>query len=115
MMREPIMVEKPWGSFRQFVLNEPCTVKIIVIKPGEALSLQHHAGRSEFWRVLSGDPLITINENEVLAAPGNEFYIPREINHRIASQKEECQILEISFGFFDENDITRIEDKYGRA
>jgi mannose-6-phosphate isomerase len=115
MMREPITVEKPWGSFRQFALNEPCTVKIITIKPGEALSLQRHEGRSEFWRVLLGDPLITIEETTTPAKPGDEFYVPKEVSHRITGQGTECQVLEVSFGFFDEADIERLEDNYGRV
>ena len=113
-MREPVAVEKPWGSFRQFALNEPCTVKIIIVKSGEAISLQRHEGRSEFWRVLSGTPLVTINEKEITAKSGDEFFIPQRTNHRLAGGREGCQVLEVSFGFFDENDITRIEDKYGR-
>ncbi len=115
MMREPVTVRKPWGSFRQFAFNEPCTVKIIVVKAGEAISLQRHEGRSEFWRVLSGEPLVTIDEKETTAKPGDEFFIPRQTNHRLAGQQEDCQVLEVSFGFFDEHDITRIEDKYGRV
>ncbi len=115
MMREPVAVEKPWGNFRQFALNEPCTVKIIIVRAGQAISLQRHDGRSEFWRVLSGDPLITIEENETPAKPGDEFYVPKQTVHRITGQKMDAQILEVAFGFFDENDIDRIEDNYGRA
>lgn len=115
MMREPVTVKKPWGSFRQFVLNEPCTVKIITVERGQAISLQRHDGRSEFWRVLAGDPLVTIDEKEIIAKPGDEFFIPQQANHRLTGQSHDCQILEISFGFFDEHDITRIEDNYGRA
>lgn len=115
MMREPVAVSKPWGDFRQFALNEPCTVKIITVKPGQATSLQTHNGRSEFWHVLSGDPKVTVDENETSAKPGDEFYILKQTEHRLAAQKETCQVLEVSFGFFDENDITRIEDNYGRV
>jgi len=115
MMREPVAVDRPWGSFRQFALNEPCTVKIITVKAGQATSLQRHDGRSEFWHILSGDPLITIEDNETQAKPGDEFYVPKQTVHRITGKTKECQLLEVSFGFFDENDIDRLEDNYGRA
>ena len=34
-------VEKPWGGFEQFTLNEISTVKILTIKPGQTFSLQN--------------------------------------------------------------------------
>jgi mannose-6-phosphate isomerase len=115
MMREPVAVNKPWGGFRQFALNEPCTVKILIVKAGQATSLQTHDGRSEFWHILSGDPIVTVDDQETKAKPGDEFYIPKQVEHRLAGGSQECRVLEVSFGFFDENDISRIEDKYDRA
>jgi len=45
-------VDKPWGSFDQFVLNTPCTVKILTCNPGQKLSLQRHRQRNELWVAL---------------------------------------------------------------
>jgi mannose-1-phosphate guanylyltransferase/mannose-6-phosphate isomerase len=50
--------------------------------------------------------------------PGVEekLFIPRETVHRLSSVGEErLRILEISFGEFEEDDIVRLEDIYGRV
>ena len=49
---KPFQVERPWGNFRQFNLNSLVTVKIVTIKKNEELSLQSHAKRAEFWKVM---------------------------------------------------------------
>lgn len=112
---QPFTEERSWGGFREFLKNETATVKILFIKKGEVFSLQKHQYRDEFWKVLVGDPDITIDDKTVRAKVGDEFEIPPELNHRIQAPANDVEILEISRGKFDENDIVRIEDKYGRA
>lgn len=111
----PLTEERPWGSFRTFAKNEKVTVKVLFVNKGEGFSLQKHSKRSEFWRVLSGNPEITIGSQIITAKVGDEFEILPETNHRVIASAENVSILEISRGEFDENDIIRIEDKYGRA
>ena len=110
-----LTVEKPWGRFEQFTHNEATTVKILSVSPNNSLSLQYHMHRAEFWRVLSGHPIITIDKKEINASPGDEFMIEEKALHRIATKDDAVQILEIAYGDFDEDDIIRVEDKYGRA
>ncbi len=105
---------RPWGSFIEFTKNKPSTVKILTINKGEEFSLQFHKNREEFWRVLSGAPTIIIGDEEFTAEEGEEFMVDKGKKHRISAKDTEVQILEISFGEFDEDDIIRIEDKYGR-
>ncbi len=112
---KPYREERPWGEFVEFTKNASSTVKIITVKPGEALSLQRHKNRDEFWRVLSGDGFITIGEDRLPAKAGSEYFAPRGTNHRMEGGALPLQILEISFGEFDEDDIERLEDKYGRS
>lgn len=106
--------ERPWGNFRQFTHNVSSTVKIITVKPNETLSLQSHHKRSEFWRVLSGAGVMEINGVKHDVAEGDEYEIPVEAKHRMAAGTNGLQVLEIATGDFDENDIVRYEDKYGR-
>jgi len=35
--------------------------------------------------------------------------------HQLEAKDDDVQFLEIAFGNFDEEDIVRIKDKYGRA
>jgi mannose-6-phosphate isomerase-like protein (cupin superfamily) len=110
-------VKKPWGGFEEFTENEPSTVKILTILPGQEISLQSHKNRSEFWKVIKGAPTIIIGDKEITAKEDEEFSIPKGEEHRIEAKAgdTETQILEISFGKFDEEDIERIDDKYGRV
>jgi len=107
--------ERPWGSFIEFALNEPVTVKIITVKAGQAFSLQSHKKRAEFWRIISGGGTITIGDASSAIKPGGDYEIPPNTKHRIEASSHPVVILEVSRGDFDENDIVRFEDKYGRA
>ncbi|MES2622873.1 MAG: phosphomannose isomerase type II C-terminal cupin domain [Patescibacteria group bacterium] len=106
---------RPWGNFRRFTLNSPSTVKIIEVLPGQSLSLQTHTARGEFWRILSGTGTVEIDEKPIRAKKGDEFFIETGMKHRAFTETDTLEILEIAVGEFDENDITRFEDKYGRT
>ena len=106
--------KRPWGEFKEFIKNKKATVKILTIKPHEELSLQLHHNREEFWKILSGRPTIQIGKKKFKAKKGDEFFIEKETQHKIFSNDKITEILEISFGEFDENDEIRIEDKYNR-
>lgn len=107
--------KRPWGRFERFTLNEKTTVKIITVDPGESFSLQTHDHRDEFWKVLSGSGTIRIGETDHATKTGDTFWSPRGSKHRATGGPDGLSFLEIAFGDFDENDITRLEDRYGRA
>lgn len=106
--------ERPWGSFEQFAKNEQVTVKIITVKSGEAFSLQTHAQREEFWRVISGEGKITLGETTEVIEIGKDYHVKTGMKHRIEAGATDVVILEVARGIFDENDIIRLDDKYGR-
>jgi mannose-6-phosphate isomerase-like protein (cupin superfamily) len=111
----PYTEERPWGRFTEFTKNEPSTVKIVTVDQTQALSLQSHRTRDEFWRVIEGEGFVTTGDSRVPAKKGDEFFIPRGTKHRIEAADRTISVLEISFGSFDESDIERFEDRYGRA
>ena len=111
----PVTTKRPWGSFTCFTNNELSTVKLLYVNQGEQLSLQYHSKREEFWKVIEGSPEIVIGGEVHNANKGDEFFIPINIEHRIGASKDNVVILEISKGEFDEEDIVRVEDKYGRV
>lgn len=106
---------RPWGDFERFTLNEASTVKIITVNAGEEFSLQTHASRDEFWRILSGSGTVTVGDTTTEAKAGDTFYTPHGTKHRAHGGTQGLTFLEIAFGEFNESDITRLEDKYGRA
>ncbi|MFA6404879.1 MAG: phosphomannose isomerase type II C-terminal cupin domain [Candidatus Paceibacterota bacterium] len=106
--------KRPWGEFIEFTRNSRSTVKILIVNPHEAFSLQKHKNRDEFWYVISGTGTVTVGHEVTAVSPGENYFIPKDTNHRVEAGNEQLNILEISFGDFDEGDITRIEDRYGR-
>lgn len=105
--------KRPWGKFERFTLNEKSTVKIITVSRGEAFSLQYHHKRKEFWQIISGKGFITLENKRKKIKAGDEFLIPAGTQHRIEATTK-IKLLEIAFGFFNEKDIIRLDDKYGR-
>lgn len=112
---EIVTTQKPWGSFTRFTMNELSTVKILHINKGEEFSLQYHTHRQEFWKILKGNPEVVVGDETKYSKEGNEFVIEPNTNHRIYAPVDDVEVLEISMGSFDEDDIVRIEDKYGRV
>ena len=114
-VEETVVVERPWGSFEQFVRNEQVTVKIITVAPGHRLSLQKHDQRGEMWQVLDVPIDITVDERSWTALPGEKIWVPRGSTHRMGNSGDQPgRMLEVAFGHFDEDDIRRLEDDYAR-
>jgi mannose-6-phosphate isomerase-like protein (cupin superfamily) len=106
---------RPWGGYERFTLNEKSSVKILTIKPKQKFSLQYHKKRREFWRFLDNPAKVTLGKKTIKAKKGDEFLIPIKTNHRIEAYNKPVRVLEISLGIFNEKDIVRLEDKYGRT
>ncbi len=106
---------RPWGRFRRYTLNEVSTVKIITVEPGQSLSEQRHDHRQELWVVLDEGIEVQLGDQITRAAVGDEFFIPTRQTHRMSCVGTgRARVLEVAFGEFDESDIERISDDYGR-
>ncbi len=109
-------VDKPWGNFERYTHNEACTVKIITVAPGGVLSRQYHRKRDELWVVLDLGAHIELGEQVLCPLPEEKPFIPWGKAHRLsADPAKSVRILEISFGQFEEDDIVRLDDVYGRG
>lgn len=107
--------ERPWGRFEQLAHNRPVTVKVITVAPNARLSLQYHHHRAEMWQILDGPLQVRVGDEEWHAAPGDLVWIPAGAVHRVGNTgTEPGRVLEIAYGDFDEEDIVRLEDDYGR-
>ena len=113
--RKSIKDIRPWGNFVQYVHNEQCTVKIITVNPDHILSKQAHKNRDELWVVLDEGLRVELDDKVIDPKPGDEIIVKRTTKHRLSSLGKKARILEISLGDFDEDDIERFEDVYGRA
>jgi len=107
------VVKRPWGDFKQFALNEKCTVKILTVKPNQILSLQKHKNRKEQWYFLT-EGWVQLGTKNKKIKKGEIVNVPKMKAHRIFAKKKMVEVLEICHGNFDEKDEIRLEDVYGR-
>lgn len=110
-------VYRPWGSYDSLDSGERFQVKRLTIKPGAQLSLQLHHHRAEHWIVVSGTARITCGEKVFLLEENQSTYIPIGERHRIENPgKIPLHIIEVQSGsYLGEDDIVRLEDRYGRG
>ncbi len=106
-------MKKPWGKEKHFIFNTKCTVKVLVVKPKQMLSLQKHKKRKELWYFLT-EGYVQIGKNKKKIKKGKMIRIGKGKAHRLISKNKEVRVLEIAFGSFNQKDIIRLEDKYGR-
>lgn len=111
------VVVKPWGSYQNLVDEDYTKVKKIVIKPGESPSYQYHFKRSEIWILVKGSGEMKVNDELHPCQAGDIVTIPKEAKHQVTNTGD-CDLvfIEVQLGeYFGEDDIVRLEDKYGRV
>jgi mannose-1-phosphate guanylyltransferase/mannose-6-phosphate isomerase len=110
-------VHRPWGSYTVLEDAPDCKVKRLTVKPGQVLSLQKHYRRSEHWTVVRGSAKVRVGDEEKLLHRNESVYIPMDTLHRLENPTEEdIHLIEVQCGdYFGEDDIVRLEDRYGRC
>ncbi|HET6469867.1 MAG TPA: phosphomannose isomerase type II C-terminal cupin domain [Geminicoccaceae bacterium] len=108
---------RPWGRWEVLDVGEGFAVKRITVEPGAILSLQLHHHREEHWVVVRGRARVTRGEETLELGPSQSVFIPTRTAHRIMNPGDEpMEFIEVQYGEkLDENDIVRLEDRYGRA
>lgn len=119
--------ERPWGSWKIVHREGLKTVKILTINPGHMLSLQSHENRIEQWLPLSPgliayigysrkpEPWLLSGGEATALDPGAVFEVGTgEVHRLINAGKARASLVETIFGRYDEEDITRYHDAYGR-
>ena len=109
-------VFRPWGSYDSLESGPRFQVKRLKIKPGATLSLQLHHHRAEHWIVVAGTARVTRGEEQFLLEENQSTYIPVGVKHRIENPGMiALEIIEVQSGsYLGEDDIVRLEDRYGR-
>ena len=97
--------------------------KLLLVAPGQRLSLQAHEGRSELWRVLEGPVVVVTGTTEEKVSdrevrPGEVVRIACRHLHRLAAPPSGWGVVaeiwehEDFADPSDEDDITRYDDDY---
>ena len=110
-------VVRPWGTYTVLEEGAGFKIKRIVVKPGASLSLQMHYHRSEHWVVVSGTAKVVNGEQELLVRTNESTFIPAGHRHRLENPgKVDLVMIEVQSGnYLGEDDIVRLEDRYGRS
>jgi mannose-1-phosphate guanylyltransferase/mannose-6-phosphate isomerase len=107
---------RPWGTVDSLVTGARFQVNRITVNPGGALSLQKHFNRSEHWIVVRGSALVTRADEQFVLKEDSSTYISAGIAHRLENPgKIPLELIEVQTGgYIGDDDITRLEDIYGR-
>ena len=86
-------VDKPWGYEIIWAHTSTYVGKVLFIRKGERLSLQHHAQKEESLYVQEGQVIILLeNEHGTLIehflSPHEYLHIPSGSRHRIIAQED---------------------------
>lgn len=110
-------VYRPWGRYDSIDRGSRYQVKRITVNPGAKLSLQMHHHRAEHWVVVSGTAKVTCGEKTYLVAENQSTYIPVGQIHTLENPGViPLELIEVQSGsYLGEDDIVRLEDKYGRV
>ncbi len=110
-------VYRPWGSYQRIDAGDRFQVKQIIVNPGAKLSVQLHHHRAEHWVVVSGSARVTRGEETFLLEENQSTYIPIGAVHSLENPgKIPLKLIEVQSGaYLGEDDIVRLEDRYGRG
>lgn len=115
-MKVPHIIERPWGRYLEYARNEPCTVWIVEMKPGESGSLQSHQNFDELWIMLTDGGEVQLGDEAKEVRAGDEIFIPRCTKHRLSNHGDDLlRMMEVAYGEVKDEDKVRYEDRYGRA
>lgn len=113
----PPIENRPWGRFKVLSKSNGYKVKELTVKPGQKLSLQMHNHRCEFWTVISGEAVVTINNETKILKEKEGAFVPLKATHRLEnSGSKDLVMIEVQCGdYLGEDDIVRFDDIYGRT
>lgn len=110
-------VHRPWGKYCLIESGDNFLIKRISVNPKGKISLQKHLKRSEHWVVISGQAHVTRGSSKFTINENESTFIPEGVIHSLENLSNQMlEIIEIQSGkLCSEEDIIRIEDKYGRC
>ncbi len=110
-------VYRPWGDYDSIDFGNRYQVKRITVKPGAKLSVQKHHHRAEHWVVVRGTAKVLKGDETIMLTENQSTYIPLGEIHALENPgKIPLELIEVQSGsYLGEDDIIRLEDRYGRT
>ncbi len=117
LINEHTTVHRPWGTYTVLLeKHNNYKIKRIEVKPKHKISFQKHERRNEHWVVVSGEAIVTKEQEKIILLENQSTYIPKGIRHRLENPGDiPLVIIEAQVGsYVGEDDIIRFEDDYNR-
>lgn len=110
-------VVRPWGAFEGLRQEPGFQVKLLTVNPGAGISLQYHNHRAEHWVVVAGRARVTRDAETLELKANQSTYIATGVHHRLENPgSEPLHVVEVQSGdYLGEDDIVRLDDRYGRS
>lgn len=110
-------VHRPWGHYDSVDEGPQFKVKRITVNPGQRLSVQMHHHRAEHWVVVSGTAKVRLGDTEKMVNQNESIFIPLGSVHCLENPgTSPLELIEVQTGdYLSEDDIVRLEDRYGRS
>jgi mannose-6-phosphate isomerase-like protein (cupin superfamily) len=101
--------ERPWGRYTVLGASEGHQVKEIAVDPGQRLSYQRHAHRSEHWFVVTGSGRVVLDGEARDIGVGDAVDVAFGQLHRIGNTGlDQLVFIEVQIGdYLGEDDIER--------
>ena len=113
------IVQKPWGHEQIWAKTDKYVGKMLIINPGQRLSLQYHEKKEETLFVLEGKLRLEVGPDQYnpeieihyLTEGMNIILLPGTI-HRLCAEEGDVRVIEASSPEY--HDFVRLEDDYKR-
>lgn len=112
--QRPMYEKRVWGEYQVLDYRiqadgKNSLTKHLIIKPGQHISYQRHAHRSEIWTFVDGDGKLILDGEITKVSRGDMAYIKPGMKHAIKA-KTELHIIEVQVGDeLTEEDIERLD------
>jgi len=108
---------KPWGTVETIDEGPGYQVKKITIEPGKRTSYKRHRRRSEYWVVVSGEAVFTLDNEPIKRARGEMAVASVLSRHRVENVGSTPLVfIEVRLGDnISEDDVERLADDFGRV
>ena len=100
--RRPMYEKRAWGEYQVLDYHtqtdgENSLTKHLIVKPGQHISYQRHAHRTESWTFVEGDGLLILDDEVTKVTRGDMAYIRPGVKHAIMANSE-LHIIEVQVG-----------------
>tara|TARA_X000001382_G_scaffold111681_1_gene88629 strand:+ start:132 stop:467 length:336 start_codon:yes stop_codon:yes gene_type:complete len=109
------IVQKPWGHEQIWAKTDKYVGKMLVINPGQRLSLKYHEKKEETLFVIEGMLQVWNTEDDNLYSlygTGSTFHVVPNQVYRLGAGDEMVKLIEVSTP--DMEEAVRLKDDYSR-